>query len=507
MLNFSVKIAFALLLIALAFPNATIAAASSLPKYIDEYVIPTEASAPLAITTDSNGIIWFTESNTSKLGRFDPRTTTFKEYVVPGIGDMWGITVDQDGYVWLTQYSGKGSTNPGGAVVGGGQGRLVRFSPLTSNFNIVDIPTTGSFPFRIVADGQGRVWFTELLGNKIGVYDPSSRRLEEYDVPSSFAGPADLTFDSHGNLWFTEAYNQSLARFQTSTKSFVEYHLATTDPSRFVASPVGIAVASNGEVWFADHGGSWIVDFNPVSRASTRYPAGAVVGAAYGIAIPNGLLIDGQGKVWFCEHWGNRVSYFDPVSQTMVEFAIPTGPISTTLWITLAPNGEIWFTEWATNKIGVVHPNLPVPFTVDVPSDRSQLTPGQETTLFVSTKVTAQVGGNGTLRYSWSSYVPNEVQVTFSPQAYPTFATLAETSTQARVRLSERVRPGNYTISIGIDTGVVLVSRMHRVEVTQARPSFALPRADLLLLIVGVFASILGGFFLRKKLALPAKQR
>ncbi len=478
-------------------------APSTLPKYIDEYAIPTPNSAPLAIAADKNGMIWFTESNATKLGRFDPKTNTFKEYAVPGIGDMWGVTVDGNGDVWLTQYSGKGSINPGGAIVPGGHGRLLRFSPATGNFTIVDIPTVGSFPFREIVDEKGRVWFTELLGNKIGVYDPALNILEEYDVPSYFSGPADLAFDFRGGLWFTEAYNESVAEFQPATKSFVEYHLSTTDPSRFISSPVGIAVAQNGDIWFADHGGNWITEFNPMSKAMTRYPTGAITGYSYAIAIPNGLLIDGQGRVWFSEHWGNRIAYFDPHTQTMVEFSIPTGPISTALWIALAPNGDVWFTEWSTNKIGVLHAGLAVPFSLSVSKYQSQLAAGQDTFLSMSAKTAEEMGGNGTFRYSWSSYEPSEVQVTFTPQPYPPFTSLADTSSEAQIKVSSRVNPGNYTLAIGIDAGTVLVSRMIQVEVTQAQPVSILPGADTALLLAGVLAFAVGGLLLRRRLSSP----
>jgi len=231
---------------------APISASNNLPQYVDEYAVPTPKSAPLAITVDKNGIVWFTESNATKLGRFDPANHTFREYAVPGVGDMWGVTVDQRGCVWLTQYSGKGSVNPGGAIVPGGHGRLLRFNPANGNFTVVDIPTVGSFPFRLIMDQQGRVWFTEFLGNKIGVYDPSSNRLQEYVVPTDFSGPADLTFDKHGALWFTEAYNKSVAKFNIDNASFVEYHFSSLNPSRFVSSPVGIAIGQNGNVWVAD---------------------------------------------------------------------------------------------------------------------------------------------------------------------------------------------------------------------------------------------------------------
>ncbi len=232
----------AITIVCTAVAQHSVAAVATSPRYIDEYDVPTPNSAPLALTVDRNGIVWFTESNATKLGRFDPRTNSFTEYAVPGVGDMWGITVDQSGAIWLTQYSLKGSVNPGGAIEPGGNGRLVRFNPSDGNFTVITIPTPGSFPFRIISDAQGQLWFTELLGNKIGSYDPFSGKLEEYLVPTQFAGPADLTFDSHGTLWFTEAYNESVARFDLQTKTFIEYHFSSIDPTQYVGSPVGIAV-------------------------------------------------------------------------------------------------------------------------------------------------------------------------------------------------------------------------------------------------------------------------
>ncbi len=490
----------------LVVPLIHVTASSSLPKYIDEYVVPTPNSAPLAITADRNGIIWFTESNVTKLGRFDPQTNTFKEYSVPGVGDMWGVTVDLSGYVWITQYSGRGSVNPGGAIVPGGQGRLLRFNPQDGNFNVVDIPTVGSFPFRVVTDNQGRVWFTELLGNKIGTYDPVSGRLEEYDVPSPFAGPADLTFDRHGRLWFTEAYNESVAEFQPATNSFVEYHLSTSDPSRFISSPVGIVVDEKDHVWFADHGGNWIIEFNPTSQSLVQYPTAIPTGYAGAIAIPNGLLIDGRGRVWFSEHWGNRIGYYDPQTQTMIEFPIPTGPISTALWIALAPNGDIWFTEWDTNRIGVLHTALPVPFSLTPSNNHIRIEAGGGTSVSLLAKTTQEIDGNGTLRYSWSSYNPDEVQVLFSPQLYPSFAMNA-TRSEAQVKISTKVSPGNYTLSIGLDAGVVLISRMVRVEVTVAAPAPILSTGASVFLLVGILAVALGLILFRKRLSSAPKSR
>ena len=46
-------------------------------EYVKEYKIPTACTQPLAITVDHNGIVWFAQTNTGKVAKFDPLTDTF----------------------------------------------------------------------------------------------------------------------------------------------------------------------------------------------------------------------------------------------------------------------------------------------------------------------------------------------------------------------------------------------------------------------------------------------
>lgn len=402
---------------------------------------------------------------------------------------MWGITVDQKGAVWLTQYSLKGSVNPGGAIEPGGNGRLIRFNPSDGNFTAITIPTPGSFPFRITTDSEGRLWFTELLGNRIGSYDPSSGKLEEYVVPTQFAGPADLTFDTHGTLWFTEAYNQSVARFDVQTKEFIEYHFSL-DPREYVGSPVGIAVTPDGIVWLGDHGGNWIVEFNSTSQHILHYPTHVPPPQVYPISIPNDVAIDREGRVWFDEHGGNSIGYLDPRTQKMFEFAIPTGPISTALWIALAPDGNVWFTEWSGDKIGVVRANQTVPFSVSASEDYLDLHPGGQATLTLSVSG-VQSGGYGTYVSSWPSYIPNDVNVTFSPQN-GSLVDLGKSPSQAKITVSPQTFTGQYILGLGLDAGTVRAWAMVRTEVSGQPPvMFTLSDSGWFVIVASVAVLVL----------------
>jgi virginiamycin B lyase len=477
-----------------------VSAQISPPKYVQEYGVPTANSAPLAITVDSVGKVWFTESNASKLATFDPVNQTFREYNVPWAGDMWGIVTDHQGYVWFTQYTGKGSVNPGGTIVTGGTGRIVRFDITTANFTSITIPTNGSFPMRLTLDKQGRIWFTEFLGNKIGVFDPATNRLQEYRIPTNVSGATDLTFDKQGVLWFSESYARKLGRFSPQNQSFTEYPLGAETASQIVSSPVGIAVDTNGDVWVADHGGNWIIRFNPITQEIVKYPTHFPPEDIYPISLVNDVLIDSNGRVWFAEHGGNSVGYYEPETRTMVEFPIPTGPISTTLWLALAPNGDVWFAEWSGNNIGVVRSGFLVPLSVITSVSSVTVNDGQQMTFPMQIKIVQAMSENGTLRYAWGSYNPFDVSGLFSPQ-YPLLISSTVISAQAQLRISETAEAGNYTLALGIETQSVNVWRMISVEVVKSHASNQLPLLDLEALGVAVILAL--SFYLLRKSRRP----
>jgi virginiamycin B lyase len=78
--------------------------------YVKEYTIPTVCTNPLAIVTDYEGNVWFVQTNTGNLAKFDPITESFTEYENPiwppnGRSMMWGIDSSPDGAIWLDRKS------------------------------------------------------------------------------------------------------------------------------------------------------------------------------------------------------------------------------------------------------------------------------------------------------------------------------------------------------------------------------------------------------------------
>ncbi len=87
-------------------------------------------------------------------------------------------------------------------------------------------------------------------------------------------------------------------------------------------------------------------------------------------AQPVGIVTGPDGNLWFSEAAGNKIGRLTPGGQ-FTEFEIPT-PASVPDDVALGPDGNIWFGETATNKVARISPSgsfsaFPLPEPASVP--------------------------------------------------------------------------------------------------------------------------------------------
>ena len=70
---------------------------------------------------------------------------------------------------------------------------------------------------------------------------------------------------------------------------------------------------------------------------------------------PEDIAKGPDGNMWFTERAANRISRITPAG-VITEFAVPTGA-SMPAGITLGPDGNMWFVEIFTDKIGRITPS------------------------------------------------------------------------------------------------------------------------------------------------------
>lgn len=259
-----------------------------------EFVVPTKASEPSDVVVDAGGVIWFTEKDANQLGRFDPVSEKFKEFDIPTFSSLpLRIAIGQRGHLWFTEFYGN---------------KVGRFNTETETFTEYPLPTPESQPSGIVVDQQGIVWFLETRGNKLGRLHPESGAVEEFELPTPFSTPKDITVDQTGVLWFGARSRQRLLSFDPQHKRFKEF----TIPGGGVIE--SLAVYGGGNILFTLGRSGKLAIFNVQREEFIAFDALA------GESRPFGVLVDSKGNIWFSDLGKNTLVKVDrdAVSQLLI---------------------------------------------------------------------------------------------------------------------------------------------------------------------------------------------
>ncbi|MEK0330857.1 MAG: lyase, partial [Nitrosopumilus sp.] len=379
--------------------------------YVREFSIPTPCTNPLAIVTDYDGNVWFAQTNTGKLAKFDPSTEIFTEYDNPywppgGRSMMWGIDYAPDGSVWFTDEA---------------YDSVWRFSTIVEQYERIGYPGEGnSLPQKLQVYGS-QIIINDFTGNKLTFLDPSQSNedIRYLSIPSPVDNSvtADFAIDANDNVWFTNWLFQQggvLVKFNQngyfdSVVSSNEEFLPLLDFIEVYAlppellTPNGAVVTNDGTIWLADTTSSFFFNFDPITEQFTQYVTSDPLLSTYGnqtgiikspISRPYWIDTDEQGRLVFNEQTSNNISVMDPKLQSLVEYHVPSknpnwGDCESETGIMMdncglaqifdfAIDGEkIWFTEWVENNIGVVDTSVPLPFEIKLDSDTLILTPGE----------------------------------------------------------------------------------------------------------------------------------
>jgi streptogramin lyase len=222
--------------------------------------VPVERANPRAVETDSAGNWWVVLGMPQRIARFVPGQRQWQTFPV----GMYphSLALDSTGAVW---FNGHFTRNP--ELIG----RLA--GPATQRFSVPAHPVLGArpggpIPYEIRVAPDGRVWGSELVGNRLFVFDPRSSRFETYDMPQPHSGPRRFDIDADGILWIPAYGTNELVRFDPRTKSFSRFPLPIRD-----ATPYVVRIdQSRGTIWVGTAAADAMLSFDPSTKAFAHYP-------------------------------------------------------------------------------------------------------------------------------------------------------------------------------------------------------------------------------------------
>ena len=303
--------------------GAMLSAAQAAPiGMLKQFKVPTAGSSPEHITRASDGNFWFTESFVNdqnatphKVGRITP-TGQVTEFNVCDFCFPTDIVQGSDGILYFTKNDAS-------------LGRIT-----TSGTVLPDIPAVFS-PNGNGLDAHGDdIWFADFNNHSVWRYDIPTDAFTEFPAPNTI--PLDVAVAANGIVWFTDA-NGQIGRLDPDTGDITEI-----DVDGF---PREINIASDGAVWFTERFTPQAVGrLDPDTNNVTLFPAD---GGPVDIA-PAGP----DGSMWFTRTTGGNIARISPAGVITATSKVVRG--SEPFGITVAPNGDPWFTMLSADKIATL---------------------------------------------------------------------------------------------------------------------------------------------------------
>jgi virginiamycin B lyase len=353
--------------------------------FIKEFGVAVSERGLRGITTDSEGNAWFLHSTnkTSTIFKLEPDSGKFTQYPVKGetAADNPVINLAAAQLVFDKERNAIWFTDARVNSIG-------KLDAASGEIKLWQIPTKNAGPMGIVLSPDGKsLWFAEIIGNNIARFDIQSEKIVEYQTGEN-SGPAFLTFDEKGQLWVSLSFSGSIMLTQigknlASNSSVGMVKMSLPKPDSF--APFGIAV-SGGKLYVSDHGSSRVIvadENSGLQSYGVYWTSPSISPALIPTTLPGEVVVDNHGNIFFPQHGGNRISEIRQDDGLMTEYDIPTGPLSTVLFLTASDDGRVWFTEWASNKVAYLDTLVKVPFDEQVQQKSITLTKSNAATLSV----------------------------------------------------------------------------------------------------------------------------
>ena len=216
-----------------------------------------------------------------------------------------------------------------------GVNKIGRLDPSSGAFKEYPLKTPNSGPHGLVADGQGHIWFTAISGGYVGKLDPRTSEIQEYrPSDGSDIDPHTPVFDHNGILWFTNEQTNYIGRLDPATGKMELKQVPTPH-----AIPYGI-VATKDFLFFCEFGTNKLASIDPRTMAIREYRLTSPA------ARPRRLALAPDGTIYYTDYARGYLGHFDPAAGRLLkEWASPGGTESHPYGIAVTANGEVWYSE------------------------------------------------------------------------------------------------------------------------------------------------------------------
>lgn len=195
-----------------------------------------EGAGPHNLIAGNDGTIWYAGNRAAHIGKLDPQSGKIHKIPMPDdrARDPHTLVFDDKGDIWFTVQAGN--------FVG-------KLDTDSEKVSLLEVPSPRARPYGIKVAGDA-VWVALFGTNKLARIDGQSMTLEEIELPRPEARPRRIGLTSEGKIWYVDYAGGKLGRFDPEQKDFKEWPM----PSGAESRPYGMAVDRADRVWFVETG-------------------------------------------------------------------------------------------------------------------------------------------------------------------------------------------------------------------------------------------------------------
>ena len=217
--------------------------------------------------------------------------------------------------------------------------------------DFLPLPTAGHrFSSRGITSGPNNtIWFTEsamtVSGNKIGTINPSTGKITEYPIPTPNAEPVGITLGPDGN--FSGSPSSAPLGSGRSTRAPARSPSIGYDRQRRAVQHHG----RSGRQSLVHRAGAGKIGMITPSTGKITEFSGLTANA-----LPTGIAAGSDGNIWFTEYNSEKIGMVNLSTDKVTEITTSLTGNSNYAFpgMTAGPDGHLWFTVSGNSSQGAV---------------------------------------------------------------------------------------------------------------------------------------------------------
>jgi len=210
-------------------------------------------------------------------------------------------------------------------------------SEIRTEITEYDFPEGESAPLYPRYDGDNTIWISDAAEPRLWKFTLDDKQFSSYD----FFGISTifLDIDHDGKIWFTDTPNSKIGNFDPKTEKFEVIEIPSLTDTSPYSIPIALKVDFDNNIWIAVVDTDMLLVYNQNSKEFEQF-----LRVPTSESGPSALLLDDNGNMWFAEALSGRIGVVDSKTFEITEFA-PDTPLDEPFALLFDKSGSLWIAE------------------------------------------------------------------------------------------------------------------------------------------------------------------